>query len=756
MGSRSTMSSSLCRSRYVSWYVDTAESQTPGTADLTSTEDLCYQKQQSAAVDSTPLLLLSPTETDRGDVSAASSLQHKQSKAKHRKAFKCSRHSKSNRLSQSSEGVDDDSDRGSKRNLRTPESDLPTKEELSFLHPEDENFLLPRSSPVISRRHRPISWHGGINNASDPSSDPPSPTSGSLSLGRHECLKSTSEADLKSKPSSCQASSPVQEVKKQNCTSMSSNLKHLLIPGLHLPYSGQQGVAEEHKRRSQSTCATPHTAGGSTSAQQSKKRSCSEIPESSAEIFRTSCELEKENAHFIVVDMVLEMLESAKWTLSLDQWLSTMDTHHDTHCQMCRHTSSAQDSSPHKQTCTAQRCAGDCSTDDPGQQSNKRRHPDEDVKTAHRDTHSYVQDQEEKARKDAAQHQIKTLSMLSTDSGFEDCGADHTFPQRETLRNAEQLAQHLVLEFKRSWLPSNELQRGRQSLRSSLQELPGTGEVAESSSSLTEEIRQRTRMRGSLNWAPPRFQIIFTVQPTLRRREVVALQHFLCAGCGTEVEPRYIKKLRYCEYLGRYFCDCCHSNSEAVIPGRVLSCWDFGRYPVSDFSKQLLDSVWHQPLFDLTCVGKTLYGKVKELDRFRELQDQLLGIKKLLTACRLSGSVLTELEDFPAHLREQPNLFSMDDLQKLKKGQLAAQTKAVLHSAIAHVENCELCLARGFICEFCREKDVVFPFQSDICKRCPVCKACFHKKCFVEKKCPKCTRIQARKNHWDGSMKSNT
>ncbi|XP_030613320.1 protein associated with UVRAG as autophagy enhancer-like [Archocentrus centrarchus] len=588
------------------------------------------------------------------------------------------------------------------------------------------------------------------------SSDPPSPTSGSLSLGRHECLKFTSEADMKSKPISCQASSPVQEVKKQNGTSSSSNLKHLLTPGLHLPYSGQQGVAEEHKRRSQSTCATPHTAGGSTSAQQSKKRSCSEIPESSAEIFRTSCELEKENAHFIVVDMVLEKLESAKWTLSLDQWLSTMDTHHDTHCQMCRHTSSAQDSSPHKQTCTAQRRAGDCSTEDPRQQSNKRRHPHEDVKTAHRDTHSYVQDQEEKARKDVAQHQIKTLSMLSTDSGFEDCGADHTFPQRETLRNAEQLAQHLVLEFKRSWLPSNELQRGRQSLRSSLQELPGTGGVAVSSSSLTEEIRQRTRMRGSLNWAPPRFQIIFTVQPTLRRREVVALQHFLCAGCGTEVEPRYIKKLRYCEYLGRYFCDCCHSNSEAVIPGRVLSCWDFGRYPVSDFSKQLLDSVWHQPLFDLTCVGKTLYGKVKELDRFRELQDQLLGIKKLLTACRLSGSTVAELEDFPAHLREQPNLFSMDDLQKLKKGQLAAQTKAVLHSAIAHVENCELCLARGFICEFCREKDVVFPFQSDICKRCPVCKACFHKKCFVEKKCPKCTRIQARKNHWDGSMKSNT
>ncbi len=31
----------------------------------------------------------------------------------------------------------------------------------------------------------------------------------------------------------------------------------------------------------------------------------------------------------------------------------------------------------------------------------------------------------------------------------------------------------------------------------------------------------------------------------------------------------------------------------------------------------------------------------------------------------------------------------------------------------------QLCLARGFICEFCREKDIIFPFQTEICRRCP-------------------------------------
>uniref|UniRef100_A0A8B9GX62 Rubicon like autophagy enhancer n=1 Tax=Astyanax mexicanus TaxID=7994 RepID=A0A8B9GX62_ASTMX len=164
--------------------------------------------------------------------------------------------------------------------------------------------------------------------------------------------------------------------------------------------------------------------------------------------------------------------------------------------------------------------------------------------------------------------------------------------------------------------------------------------------------------------------------------------HFLCAGCGTEVEPRYIKRLRYCEYLGRYFCDSCHSGGDSMIPGRVLSRWDFGRYPVSSFSKQLLDSIWEQPLFKLSAVAKNLYSQAKELQRFRELQEQLISIKKLL----------------------------------------------------------KLCQAKGFICEFCRGPDVLFPFQTDICTRCRDCRACFHTACFRDESCPRCSRLQIRKS----------
>ncbi|XP_054471433.1 protein associated with UVRAG as autophagy enhancer isoform X2 [Anoplopoma fimbria] len=745
MGSCEGMSSSLHRSRYyISWCVDSAESPTPATTGAVAQEESSHQNHEPAVSGSVPLLLLSPPETSGGETDTTFSHQRSEptfTKRTHHGGVTHSHPSQSNTASSSAVHS---TDKASYRHDGGEEGRKGIKEEL-----EDKTFLLPRGSPVISRRHRPVSWHGNDSGTSaTSSSDSRTPASGSPSLDQ-----------CGSKPSSCPHPSPLKKDKKDKkplCVSASSHLNRLLSSWVHRPFSGQQGLAGEDRGRGLTGCDASHSSGLPTSTQHRKEARCSGIPEYSEDIFKTSCDLEKENAHFIVVDMMLEVLEGVKWTLRSNRLTSTMDTHQHSHCSMCTHrdTSSAEDvpTHVHVQRCKAIRQSQTCSASDPKHETDK---------TSHRNTHSsyvrthlYTQDEEEEeAGIHEAEHSPKTLSILSSDSGFEDFVVNTMLTPRESLRNAECLAQQLVLEFRRSWLPSREPRRGRLSLRSSLQELPGTGVVAVSSDSLAEEIRHRTRMRGSLSWAPQRFQIIFTVQPTNKRSEVVALQHFLCAGCGTEVEPRYIKKLRYCEYLGRYFCDCCHSGSEAVIPGRLLSCWDFGRYPVSDFSKQLLDSVWHQPLFDLTCVGKTLYSKVKELDKFRELQDQLMGIKKLLKACRLSERVMAEFEQLPAHLMEQPHLFSMDDLLRVKKGQLVAQARAVLHSAIDHVENCELCLARGFICEFCRERNIIFPFQVDICRRCPVCKACFHKYCFVEKKCPKCARIQSRKKSREGSKK---
>nr|XP_028587749.1 run domain Beclin-1-interacting and cysteine-rich domain-containing protein [Podarcis muralis] len=57
-----------------------------------------------------------------------------------------------------------------------------------------------------------------------------------------------------------------------------------------------------------------------------------------------------------------------------------------------------------------------------------------------------------------------------------------------------------------------------------------------------------------------------------------------------------------------------------------------------------------------------------------------------------------------------------------------------------------LCQAKGFICEFCQnEEDILFPFELNKCRTCEECRACYHKVCFRSGPCPKCERLQARR-----------
>ncbi|XP_065702461.2 protein associated with UVRAG as autophagy enhancer isoform X1 [Patagioenas fasciata] len=314
--------------------------------------------------------------------------------------------------------------------------------------------------------------------------------------------------------------------------------------------------------------------------------------------------------------------------------------------------------------------------------------------------------------------------------------------------SAEATAQELCRAFRKHWLQTDSAVQlsGCRSLskqRSVLkEEIP---RELESSLNLAEEIKIISKLRGSSGWAPPRSQIIFNIHPSVKRDAVVTAQNFTCVGCGTPIESKYIRRLRYCDYLGKYFCECCHSYAQSSIPARILLKWDFKKYYVCNFSKHLLDSIWHQPLFNVSCINKALYTKSKEMDRVREAQEQLFHLKKLLKTCRFGESVLKEYEQLPSHMTEELHLFSLDDLVKIKRGQLLPLLKDILKCSTSHVDGCELCQAKGFICEFCQSADLLFPYQIAKCKRCTECKACFHKACFKSGGCPKCLRIAARK-----------
>uniref|UniRef100_A0A8D2JF27 Rubicon autophagy regulator n=1 Tax=Sciurus vulgaris TaxID=55149 RepID=A0A8D2JF27_SCIVU len=256
----------------------------------------------------------------------------------------------------------------------------------------------------------------------------------------------------------------------------------------------------------------------------------------------------------------------------------------------------------------------------------------------------------------------------------------------------------------------------------------------------------RIRVRGNLEWAPPRPQIIFNVHPAPTRKIAVAKQNYRCAGCGIRTDPDYIKRLRYCEYLGKYFCQCCHENAQMVIPSRILRKWDFSKYYISNFSKDLLIKIWNDPLFNVQDINSTLYRKVKLLNQVRLLRVQLYHMKNMFKTCRLAKELLDSFDTVPGHLTEDLHLYSLNDLTTTRKGELGPRLAELTRAGTAHVERCMLCQAKGFICEFCQnEEDIIFPFELHKCRTCEECKACYHKACFKSGSCPRCERLQARR-----------
>uniref|UniRef100_A0A669BDF2 Rubicon autophagy regulator n=1 Tax=Oreochromis niloticus TaxID=8128 RepID=A0A669BDF2_ORENI len=340
-----------------------------------------------------------------------------------------------------------------------------------------------------------------------------------------------------------------------------------------------------------------------------------------------------------------------------------------------------------------------------------------------------------------------TVLFFKKMSCFPVCSSTPSFLQSNS---AESVAMGLLRQFEGMQLPAaSELDWlvPEQDAPQKLLPIPDSLPISPDDGEHADIYKLRIRVRGNLEWAPPRPQIIFNIHPAPKRKIIVAKQNYRCAGCGTRIDPDYIKRLRYCEYLGRYFCQCCHENAQAVVPGRVLRKWDFSKYYVSNFARDLLSKISGDPLFNLNDINSGLYKKNKSLETVRVLRMQLFHMKNLFKTCRLAKDLLDQFDSLPGHLTEDFHLFSLNDLTAVRNGELGSRMKELLKLGTMHVANCVLCQAKGFVCEFCgNDKDIIFPFHLSKCQRCEDCHACYHRTCFrTGKGCPRCQRLADRR-----------
>ncbi|XP_039343538.1 run domain Beclin-1-interacting and cysteine-rich domain-containing protein isoform X3 [Mauremys reevesii] len=341
---------------------------------------------------------------------------------------------------------------------------------------------------------------------------------------------------------------------------------------------------------------------------------------------------------------------------------------------------------------------------------------------------------------------IKRVAASSKKSFLSSESISHSFLHSNS---AEAVAMGLLKQFEGMQLPAaSELDWlvPEQDAPQKLLPIPDSLPISPDDGEHADIYKLRIRVRGNLEWAPPRPQIIFNIHPAPTRKVAVAKQNYRCAGCGIRTDPDYIKRLRYCEYLGKYFCQCCHENTQMVIPSRILRKWDFSKYYVSNFSRDLLSKIWSDPLFSVQDLNAALYRKVKALNQVRLLRIQLFHLKNMFKTCRLAKELLDSFDTVPGHLTEDLHLYSLNDLNATKKGELVPRLMELIKAGTLHVERCMLCQAKGFICEFCqKEEDIIFPFELNKCRTCEECKACYHKSCFKSGCCPRCERLHARR-----------
>ncbi|KAF6775074.1 hypothetical protein AHF37_05595 [Paragonimus kellicotti] len=229
--------------------------------------------------------------------------------------------------------------------------------------------------------------------------------------------------------------------------------------------------------------------------------------------------------------------------------------------------------------------------------------------------------------------------------------------------------------------------------------------------------------------------------PRSKRKAIMTSQQNRCAGCGAFVETRYLKRMRFCEFFGKFFCCVCHVNTLMVLPGNLLTNWDFRMLPVCNIARDRLNQLHHQPLLQFSDFNPRVVQYQTSLRNCSVLRKQGNLLLPFVRLCPNAGGPLKALKQLPQHWLDTPDLWSVADLCGVRDGQLDHRLHSALEPLVAHLSDCIRCRAQGFVCEICHSGQILFPFGQVNTVTCPSCTACFHRTCLRNPKPETCPPV---------------
>jgi hypothetical protein len=242
-----------------------------------------------------------------------------------------------------------------------------------------------------------------------------------------------------------------------------------------------------------------------------------------------------------------------------------------------------------------------------------------------------------------------------------------------------------------------------------------------------------------------------------------------CSGCGDDLTK---DTARFCAYSSNFYCPNCHSNKKSILPARVIKQWNFKAAKVSDYAYTYLQTNWSRPVLDVTSLieqakqagerslslplmlpvrlpiklpllPRSKHSSVTIIVTLTALRERLTTAAEFIRSCRTGQRLLGTLID-RLHLLWSSTLWSMQDLVEADSGKLEPLLKKTIDLFSRHVRHCDSCSGKGFVCEICTSREVIYPFDPQTVS-CPNCKALFHETCWRSNpgKCPKCVRVKS-------------
>ncbi|CAJ0604611.1 unnamed protein product [Cylicocyclus nassatus] len=263
-------------------------------------------------------------------------------------------------------------------------------------------------------------------------------------------------------------------------------------------------------------------------------------------------------------------------------------------------------------------------------------------------------------------------------------------------------------------------------------------------------------------FSPVHEEWIFSLSKSESIKTILEAQNNRCAGCGIRIEKEYMKRVKYCDYYGKVFCQCCHQGSKYIIPARILHTWNFNEFPVSDIAFHFLNEIHDVPAINVCSVAPHIVEKIRVLKHVIVLREKLSYMwdyikdcsdaEETVTKCGNLKTLFTSLEQ---HLLHSVDLFSLSDLTRVHNKDMSSLLEPIAYYAKCHIEACEHCKQYATTCVFCGNvEEPLFPFQLEKVHKCSTCGSLSHMKCQAkfrkktsgEKGCKRCHKASKDKS----------